>query len=116
MEGRNVSLRTVIISALVLIAMVAPGSAYYFDFAASGKSLCDVHLHFDGYSDAAILAAHPGVAADALMSFARDYGRKVTRSESDVAWQIEEHADAWMAGYNRDQTNPMDIEVNDGPC
>jgi len=111
-----VSLRTAVISALVFIALAAPGSAYYFDFAASGTSQCDDHLHFDGYSDASILAAHPGIAAEALMGFARDYGRKVTRSESNVAWQIEEHAVAWMGGYNRDQTNPMDIEVNDGPC
>lgn len=108
--------KPIAIIALVLIAMMSPGNAYYFDFAASGKSLCNVHLHFDGYSDASILAAHPGIAAEALMDFARDYGRKVTRSKSNIAWQIEMHADAWMAGYNRGQTNPMDIEVNDGPC
>jgi hypothetical protein len=110
------SSRIAIISALVLIAMVDPGSAYYFDFAAGGKSQCNVHLHFDGYSDAAYLAAHPRIAADALMDFASDYGRKVTRSKGNIAGQIEEHALAWMAGYNRDQTNPMDIEINDGPC
>ena len=101
------SLRTAVISALVFIALAAPGSAYYFDFAASGTSQCDVHLHFDGYSDASILAASITICC----RFDPNYGKN-----SNIAWQIEEHAVACMGGYNRDQTNPMDIEVNDGPC
>jgi hypothetical protein len=108
-------LKSMIISSLILIAIVAPGSAYYFDFANNQKSLCDVHLHFDGYSDALILAAHPGVAADALIDFAKDYGREVTKWKSDIAGQIELHADAYIAG-ERAHSNPMDIEINDGPC
>ncbi len=108
-------LKTVIISSLILIAMMAPGSAYYFDFANNQKSLCDVHLHFEGYEDAAYLAAYPLIAADALIDFAKDYGREVTKWKSDIAWQIEYHADAYIAG-ERTHSNPMDIEINDGPC
>jgi hypothetical protein len=100
----------VIIVVLVLLVLVAPSNAYYFDFAGSAPYRV-VHLHFDGYGDALTLAGYPYIAADALIDFARDYGRTVTRSSSDIAWQIEYHADAYIAG-ERQHSNPMDIEIN----
>ena len=100
----------VAITILFLVMMVAPSEAYYFDFASSSPQR-DVHLHFDGYNDALYLAGHPFIAADALIKFAKDYGRKVTRSRTNIAGQIEMHADAYIAG-ERKHSNPMDIEIN----
>jgi len=66
--------------------MVAPGNAYYFDFAESAPQRV-VHLHIESYSDALYLAGHPVIAADALIDFAQDYGRTVTRSRANIAWR-----------------------------
>ena len=77
-----------IIGFLLLAATVAPSSVYFFNFAESAPQRV-VQLHIVCYDDAISLNDHPLIAADALIDFATEYGRTVSRSKFNIASQIQ---------------------------
>lgn len=99
-----------IIGFLLLAATVGPSSAYFFNFAESAPQRV-VQLHIESYNDAIFLNDRPLIAADALIDFATEYGRTVSRSKFNIASQIQIHAAGYLFG-ERNHSNPMDIEIN----
>jgi hypothetical protein len=103
--------RAAILCGLLLIAMIISGSAYYYEFADYNPDGV-VQLYFDGDEAehlAGIFGSHE--AAKMLVSFARDYGRTVTRSHFEIQTEIQAHAAGWIVGEHS-HSNPMDISIN----